>query len=235
MSSAHSEGIRNPRSLGWQPLFTSLPQSIVVELERKLVFTRHAAGSVIYRQGDRPAGIFMICAGRIKIWAITLHDKTALLKVARPGEMLDLATCLAGERYLATAEATENSSVAFLSREDLLRSMQKYPAVSEVVVHHHAAACIEQATETLLLRVPCTSSQRLAAVLLQMANGHCNGSVDRPRLTYTHAELGQLIGASRETVTRLMKRFEGNAAIRASKSIVTITDQRALEQMAGLS
>jgi CRP/FNR family cyclic AMP-dependent transcriptional regulator len=235
MGTAQSERVRNGRSLGSQPLFTSLPQSVVAELERKLVFARHGAGSVIYRQGEETEGMFMVCSGRIKMWATTLHDRTALLRVARAGEVLNLANCLAGQPQLTTAEASENTSVAFLAREHLIKAVQNNPGFCQALVLDLAVSYIGQATETLSLRVPCSNAQRLAAVLLRLANGRVNGSAKNPRLIYTHAELAQLIGASRETVTRLMKRFADNAAIATGKSTFTIMDHRSLEETAEMT
>ena len=231
MGSAEIERIKYFHLSGLQTLFSSLSPTIVTELESRLVLTRYGAGSVIYAQGKRPKGIFLVLAGRIRMSAIALQDKTAVLKIAGPGEVLNLANCVAGEPHLTTAEATELSLIAFLSREELTAAMQKYPALCRVIAEDLAAKCMERGREILSLRVPCTASQRLAALLLLLARR--DGSGPGTHLAFTHAELGQLIGASRETVTRLMNRFEDSAGIAMRKTAITIINEQSLEEIAG--
>jgi len=203
------------------------------ELESKLIFASHNSGSILYRQGEKPKGIFLVVAGRVKMTANALNEKTALLKMAGPGEVLGLASMLSQTPHLTTSQATEPSFVALLRGDALLDGMQRYPQFSLAVAQYLAAEGVENASEALLLRVPCPRAQRLATALLRLADG--NGAVHHPRaLIYTHAELGQLIGASRETVTRLMKKLETKGVITARKSRFRIRERQLLQQIAGL-
>lgn len=231
MGSAQSTKSRYSRGLAMHALFLSLPPAIVADLERRLSVTKYGAGSIIYRQGERPEGIFVVFSGRIKMSAVALHAKTALLKLAGPGEVLNLAACLADEPHLTTAQATEMSSVGFLAREEVIRAMHRYPAFCKAVAEHLAATCIERTKEMLLLRVPSSTSQRLSATLLRLADSHGKSSNGFAGRNYTHAELGQLIGASRETVSRLMKRFENQGLIDTDRSSFRIADQESIEAL----
>lgn len=168
------------------------------------------------------------------MFAVASHARTTLLKIASPGEALGVAAAVLGREHLTTGQTTEPSSLAFLQRDDLLTLMQRSPDFCRAVTHYLATECIDNATETLSLRVPSSTSQKLAATLLRLAGGRGNGFPRPASLIYTHAELGQLIGASRETVTRLMNKFEDAAMIVAGKSTFSITDQRLLEEMSGL-
>jgi len=220
-------------SLRSQVLFSSLPQAGSRELESKLIFARHTSGSILYQQGEKPKGILLVVAGRVKMTAHAFDEKTALLKIAGPGEVLGLASWLSQSPHLTTAQATEPSFVALLRGDALLGCMQKYPQFSLAVAQCLAAECIENASEVLLLRVPCPRAQRLATALLHLADG--NGAAHHARaLIYTHAELGQLIGASRETVTRLMKKLERKGLITTRKSTFRIKERQLLRQIAGL-
>jgi CRP/FNR family transcriptional regulator len=233
MSSAQSAKARSSRPLGLQALFSTLPAAIIADLESRLFVTRYGRGSVIYRQGERPHGIFLVFAGRIKMSAVALHAKTALLKIAGPGEVLNLAACLGDEPHLTTAEATQMSSVGFLPREGVISAMQKHPSFCKTIAQHPATKCMERGREMLLLRVPSNSSQRLASTLLRLGDSSRNGSSGFVDLNYTHAELGQLIGASRETVSRLMKRLENRSLIKTDRSSFIITDQDLMKELGG--
>ncbi|MBV9183920.1 MAG: Crp/Fnr family transcriptional regulator, partial [Acidobacteria bacterium] len=155
------------RSLGSLPLFSSLPHAGIRELETKLIFARHATGSILFRQGEKAKGIFLVFEGRVRVFANAIDERTALLKVAGPGAVLGLAAMLSENPDLTTAQATEPSVVARLWGDDLINSMQKYPQLLRAVAQFLAAECIETATEALLLRVPSSSFQRLATALLR--------------------------------------------------------------------
>ena len=113
--------------------------------------------------------------------------------------------------------------------------MRNCTQLSEAVAQCLARECEERAIDMLLLiRAASNRSQRLAAILLRLAGDHDSGVQQQPALAYTHAELGQLIGASRETITRLMKEFERRGAIRTKRSAFQIVDAQALGEIARL-
>lgn len=96
--------IKHSGCLGSQRLFATLSPAVMRDLERKLIFSRHNTGSVLYRQGEKADSIFFVLEGRIKMSAIAVGAKTALLKIASPGEVLGLAEVLAGKWHLTTAQ-----------------------------------------------------------------------------------------------------------------------------------
>lgn len=235
MTSAQNGNSRYADILGSLRMFRSVPSAAVRDLEKKLVFTRHGTGSVLYRQGERASGILFVFEGRIKLWANTMDNKTALLKVAGPGEILGLAAVMAGKPHLTTAQVTMPSLTALLRAEQLASAIRKCPQLAEAAAEWVALEYKECAMDMLLLRVPCSSSQRLAAALVRLANGGMTASSGPATLTYTHSELGQLIGASRETVTRLMKRLERQGVITTKHSTIQINEPRTLIELARLS
>jgi CRP/FNR family transcriptional regulator, cyclic AMP receptor protein len=149
--------------------------------------------------------------------------------------VLGLAAVISGTPHLTTAQVTLPSVVALLRLEHLAGAMRKHPQLSEAVAQSLAMECKECARDMLLLRVPCSSSQRLAAVLVCLGDGRGSAMSRQLALTYTHAELGQLIGATRETVTRLMNKFERQGVIKTTHSTFQVTDPRALKEIGKLS
>lgn len=101
-------------------------------------FSRHTTGSVLYRQGDPATGIFLVLRGRVKTWAITLNERTALRKIAGPGEVLGLAAMVSANFHATTAQSTELSLVAFLRKNDLTNTMQECPQLSRAVAQYLA-------------------------------------------------------------------------------------------------
>lgn len=233
MASAQSIRARYPRSLNGHTLFSLLSEPLRGELESKLVITEHSAGSVLYRQGEEPKGLFVLLSGKLKITSLVSDERTALLKIAESGEILGIAALFASQPYLATAHVVTSSITGLLRRDDVLTAMRCYSEFAEGITRFLASECIQTTNETLLLRVPCSSSQRLAAALLRISRQDGVPLGEGISLAYTHAELGQLIGASRETVTRLIKGFQRIGIVGAKKSAITIADRERLRDLAG--
>jgi CRP/FNR family transcriptional regulator len=211
-----------------------LPLPVVRNLQRKLILVQRNQRSILYHQGEDADSIFFVLEGRVKMVAIDVDGKAALLRIAGPGEVLGLAAVVSTKTHLTTAQATTPSTIALLQQQDLANEMRHCPQLSEAVAQCLARECEERAIDMLLLRAASSRSQRLAAVLLHLADRFDTDVRGEPALTYTHAELGQLIGASRETITRLMKEFERQGVIKTKRSTFQIIDPQALGEIARL-
>jgi len=233
MASAQTIRPRYSRILSRHPLFSSLSETLIRDLEAKLIITEHGAGSVLYRQGEKPEALYLLLSGKLKITSLVTDDRTALLKIAEPGEILGIAALFASDAYIATAHVVTASTIGLLRRDEVFTATRRYPEFAAAIIRFLAFECLQTTNETLLLRVPCSSSQRLAAALLRIFGEDGVPSRDGVSLAYTHAELGQLIGASRETVSRLIKSFQAKGILGARKSAITIADRELLKAAAG--
>lgn len=197
------------------------------------MINEHSAGSVLYRQGEEPEGLYVLLLGKLKITSLVSDERIALLKIAEPGEVLGIAALFASQAYIATAHVVTSSIIGLLRRDDVLSATRCYPEFADAIIRFLALECVHTTNETLLLRVPCSSAQRLAAALLRISGEDGAPLREGTSLAYTHAELGQLIGASRETVTRLIKGFQRTGMVGAKKSEITIADRERLQELAG--
>ena len=80
-----------------------------------------------------------------------------------------------------------------------------------------------------------SAAARLARFLLEGAGkGRDAKEASRVRMTLTHEQIGQMIGTSRETVTRTLGEFKDQRLITRSGSTVVIQDRAALENLVGV-
>jgi CRP/FNR family transcriptional regulator len=93
------------------------------------------------------------------------------------------------------------------------------------------SAALEQVR---MLGLSHSAAGKFARFLLEVEGGGRNGDVhaDRLKLALTHEEIGQLIGASRETVTRLFSEFKHEQIIEVKGTTLLLNDRRALEALA---
>src|SRR5947209_20385750 len=89
MSSAQTAKLNYslPYSIGAHAPFSSLPETVVQELDGRLVPARQAAGSIVYRQGEKPEIVFILFTGRVKMTSVASTAKTASLKIPQPAEL----------------------------------------------------------------------------------------------------------------------------------------------------
>lgn len=211
--------------------FASLPDAVIRDLDVALVPSPQTAGAILYTQDEKPRGVYLLFSGKVKLTTVVATGKTALLRISQPGELLGLNAAITKRPYLATARILEDSQIALLRREELVSLMSRHPELSIAVAERLATDCAEALTEMLFLRVTTTTLQRLAMLILRWSSGNAARRHEVP-IIYTQAEIGQIIGASRETVTRLMKQLERKGNICVSHSQLKIVDQQSMKKIA---
>jgi len=189
-------------------------------------------GAVIFTEGQRPRGIFMLCHGQVKLSATSRNGKALTFRIAKPGEVLGLHAIITGKPYELTAETMRPSQLSFVDRADFLRFLQAHGDACLRAAQHvcrdyqevyHVARCIGLSR---------TISGRVAKFLLASAtDGQVTNGVVRATLALTHEDIAQLMGTSRETITRTLSEFRRKDIIELKGSTLTIHNKPALEQL----
>ena len=191
----------------------------------------YPAGVLLFAEGQSPRGILVLCSGRVKMSTASREGKVLILKVASPGDVLGLSAVLSGVHFEATAETVTPCRVNFVSRDHLANFLTRYGEAglraARAVSKEYQDACLE--IQEILLAP--SSAGKLAKLLLSWAE--CNGAGEgRVRSMLTHEEMAQMIGASRETVTRVMTQLKRKQIIRLEGSTLVIRNRTGLEQLA---
>ena len=205
---------------------------------RKLCRTKFATvypkGAIIFCEGQESRGVYLLCAGRVKLSTSSGDARVLITQIAERGEILGLNAALSGDAYEVTAEAIEPCRLTFIGREQFLRFLDEQSgaalrAARQMSVNYRAA--FEQAR---LLGLSQSAAGKLARFLLESCSreAHLTGTSARLVLTLTHEEIGQRIGASRETVTRLFSEFKHARIIQITGAILLVHDRPALEVLA---
>lgn len=192
--------------------------------------------SMLFVEGEYPRGVFVLCSGRAKLTTSSSErGKTLIVKIAEVGEVLGASATILGKPYEVSAETIEPSQLNFIKRDDFLLFIR-----SHVDVCIHTAQQLSekyQAAQRDLrsLGLSQTTSVRLARLLLDWCAGRGEQTPQGVRITLllTHEEVAQMIGASRETVTRILSSFKRRRLIEVKGSSLFILDKSKLEAMIG--
>ncbi len=190
-------------------------------------------GAVLFVEGQSPRGVFMLCSGSVKLTTCSSEGKAVITRIAEGGEVLGLSSTVSGKPYMATAETLGPCQVNFIRREDFLQFLKDNNTaclrVSEHLSNNYHSA-FEQIRSLGLSR---TASEKLARLILELASKKSRETEKgiSLKLTLTHEEIAQMIGSSRETVTRLLGHFKSKRIIDIKGSTLIIRDKPALLAM----
>jgi CRP/FNR family transcriptional regulator len=173
-------------------------------VSRRIEEKRYPKGSAIFRQHDPSDSLYALREGLVKLVAPTGKGAGAILHILRPAEIF-------GELLLSeelTAVALTDVLAAALSRESVLALLSSIPALRLNFIRMLSKRLAR--VETGFSEFSHTwSYHRLAKLLLRMCEEHgeeVRGGV-LIRLRLIHADLANMIGTTRETVTNQLNRF----------------------------
>ena len=194
----------------------------------------YPGGMALFHEGARPRGAFVICSGRVKLSTTSREGKVLILKVAGPGEVLGLSAVISGTAYETTAETVGPCQINFVEKENLVRMIEGNTEMSLRSIRFLSTefqSVYRDIHELVLAR---SSAGKLARLLLSWTRPE-NEKTDREAHvpeSLTHEDMAQMIGASRETVTRVLGNLKRQELIHIEGSTLIIRDRSALEQMA---
>jgi len=215
-------------------LFCDLDTASLQAFENIKYATAYPKGAVLFVEGQSPRGIFVLCKGRVKLSICATDGKTLILKIAEPGEVLGLSASVSGKAYELTAETIDPCQVNFIKREDFLRFLKDHSdacfKVAEQLSDKYNNACHEVRS----LGLSHSAVEKLAKLLLDWSSRNGEASKQEPRLkmVLTHEEIAQMIGTSRETVTRLFADLKKRQIVQSKGSTLHISNKAALKVLA---
>lgn len=194
----------------------------------------YPAGAVLFVEGQKPHGVFVLQTGRVKLSISSPSGKVIILRIARVGEILGLHAVVSSTGFQATAETVEKCQVSFVRYDDFLRFLRQHPEAA-LEAARQLSASYQEACEQLRAIGLCDSArERVARFVLEWAeSGEMREDGVRTTLTLTHEEIGQLIGTSRETITRALGDFRSKDWIAIKGSSLLVKNLEALREMAG--
>ncbi|PYS71619.1 MAG: Crp/Fnr family transcriptional regulator, partial [Acidobacteria bacterium] len=163
--------------------------------------------------------------------------KKLIIRIARPGDVLGLYAGLTGRPFEATAEMVEGGRIDFISRTDLLNLMERQQSFSSDLVEMFSRQFSEFVDNTRMLLLSQSALQKLARLIVRWGRdfGERTGEGIRVQILLTQEEIAQIIGASRETVTRLFSTLKRDKIIRVKRDALWIRDSEALASLAQLA
>src|SRR5690348_3401272 len=193
----------------------------------------YPAGATLFSEGQMPRGGFLLCGGRAKLFTTSPEGRILIFRIAEAGEFLGLSALVLNTPYPASAETVGPCNINFIDRRDFVRLIRSQNEASM-----NAAGCLGQEYRSVHQDIQNivmaeSSEGKLARLMISWCSKQVNGQAGnvRIRCPLTHEEIAQMIGSSRETVTRLLGTFRKRQLIDWEGSILVIPSRSALEAL----
>lgn len=213
------------------PLFSHLaPAELqrVSEVARERTYPKN---SVILFEDDPGDALYVVGQGQVKVVLIGEDGREVILSVLGQGEFFGEMALIDDEPRSAHVIAMEDSALIVLRREDFQGILKQSPGIALALLRELSRR-LRRVDEKVGSLVLLDVNGRVAQLLLELADEE---SGDRITRRLTHHTIAQMIGSSRETVSRTMRDLVDKGLIEVSRKDIVIKDRGALEAAAGRS
>ena len=205
-------------------LFCHLPHNALATLNSIRQTSFYPRGAVLFIEGEAPRGLFVLCSGQTKLTANSAEGHSLTLRTVEPGEVIGLSSVVGDRPYPATAETLSPCQVSFIPRLEFLRFLRSNSDVSMRVAKHLSMELHEAWHKSRMVALAPDTQAKLAQFLIERAGKHGRSDGDGIRITLnmTHEEIARNIGASRETVSRILSDLRHQGLIRVNGGTIVI-------------
>jgi len=215
-----------------QHLFCNLSLQAAHRLNEIKSTAVYPKGAMLFIEGQQPRGVFILCNGRVKLSTTSREGKTIITKLSDPGDVLGLNAVISNIPYEVTAEMMEPGQANFVPREPLMQMLKDHSDVAIRTAQQLSRNYYTAYEEIRTLGLATSPSEKFAKLLLTWSSktAQSDGS-GQVKLTLTHEEIGEIIGTTRETVSRLFSEFRRKQLVQLKGATLLIRSLPALEKI----
>ena len=213
-------------------LFCNLPAPALNKLNELKSTAVYPKSAMLFIEGQQPRGVFVLCTGKVKLSTSSREGKTIITKLSAPGDVLGLNATISNRPYEVTAEMVEPGQANFIPRDSFLQFLRENGDVAVRVAEQLSRNYYSAYEEIRTLGLTSSPSEKFAKLLLAWsAEKDATNNGSQVRLTLTHEEIAEMIGTTRETVSRLFSEFKKKQLLQVKGATLTIRNKGALERM----
>ena len=223
----------NPQVSRARGFIKCLSQDELNEFHPLQSFSHFCKNGRLFEEEEKPTNVLILLEGQVKLYINSSEGKRLILCIAGPGEILGLASAMFGIPYDMTAETLQPCRIVSLPIRGFLCFLMRHPTSYENVARELSLQNRRACNQLRTIGLVTTAPAKLARLLLQWEfTGKETGQGTRLGHSLTHAEIGECIGASRETVTRTLGDFKQRELAELYGTFLRIRNRAQLEHCA---
>ncbi|PID73414.1 MAG: hypothetical protein CSB33_04065 [Desulfobacterales bacterium] len=203
------------------PLFSCLNSEELKALEKVCVIRKVPRNTILFSEGDISDSFYVVMEGRVTVCRSDEDGREVILSILGPGEYFGEMALMDGEPRSACIMTKIATRLLVISRKDFHVLLDEHPELmfSLLVGLQKRLREANRIIESLALR---DVYGRVARLLINLAGGNAGDEEDTVRERLTHQEIANMVGASREMVSRVLKDLSNDGYIRIEKKRITI-------------
>lgn len=223
----------NVHLLSLVDIFSPLSPEEIQRLDEQISEVHLEQGDISYCPEDSNERVFILQSGRMRLFKV-VDDRELTLDVVGAGTMFGEGALTAQRVRETYAQAMEPSDVCVMTSDQLERLIVERPEVGVQIVHLLSERLRRYETRLGDITLKDVLA-RLASLILSLVDSE--GVVTRASQLkipnhYTHQQLGTMIGATREAVTRAFTRLQDEGVVELRRRLIHVADADALKQLA---
>ena len=185
---------------------------------------KYRTGQLIYLQGTHPDCFYYLLSGSVRSFISSSTGEERVLTIHRTGDLMGEASFFDGCPRVTSAMALEDSLILSVDQGQLDRALQSHPELAQPMLQHLARTVRMLSDHVEASSLP--AQQRIARWLLHQPVG------DSGSIRATHEGIGQAVGLSRVTVSRVLGELAALGLVKLGYRSVAVWDQARLEELA---
>lgn len=210
------------------PIFNHLDEESMSKIAAKANHKDLKRGEYLYQAMDEEDSVYIVHRGQVRIFHLSEGGKEQLIRVLNPGEFTGEWTIFSDEQYHENfAEATKNTSICAINRDDLQALLNEYPEISMKILQAMSDRLQQSEKQTASVAIEQVAN-RIIYYLEGLADPHADDEV-MVELPMTRKDIASYLGTTPETLSRKFKELENKGLIeQLPKNKVRITSMEEL-------
>jgi len=204
-------------------IFSGVKSSGLLIILRHMKENTFAKGEVIFSEGDAGDSLHIITSGVLKVVKYSKDGKTKTLAILNKKDGFGEMALFTKEARSATVEALEETRTLSISREDFEDVISKEPSISLQIIKSLSER-LAKADRDIKILAHGDANSRVACVLMDFKD-------NQNQVKFSHQEIGDLAGLSRETTTRVLNKLEKEGYVKVRHKSVMILDIKKMKEL----
>lgn len=180
------------------PLFSHIPEEKLRDLEQSAVVRKYPKNTLLFFEGDEGGQMYVVKQGLLYAYTDDDDGRQLVLNYLAPGDYFGELSLIDNQPRSATVAAVDDSEVLCISRDRFRHFLSVYPELYDTLL-----IAMAQRVRELTHNVKDMALLDVYGRVAQTLERLCRDELEPPKLT--HQSIANMVGASREMVSRVMK------------------------------
>lgn len=212
--------------------FQSIEPQIADSIKNQLIVRKYKKRMLVFMEGEPADHIYFVLQGKVKLSKVSDDGQEKIVLIIPDGQFFGEVPVLDKKTHPLTAETLEEAEIGMLKGEEFRNYLLEYPQISYIMMEIMAKRLRQSFRQIKNLALKNTTN-RLASRLYKLTREY--GVETKQGISinaiFTQQDLANMIGASRETVSRTLKEFEKAGVLEIVRQKITIKDMKKLKEL----